>query len=137
MQPNSITALLNPDQSDAQRFFWDKLKKGNLSFQRCTVCGHAWLPARSECPQCLGTSWNWEIAKGEAKLVSWVIYHHAYHPAFAGRLPYLVAIVELAEGPRMISNLIQANPATLRIDQALQLKIETEESLPIPRFIPL
>ena len=61
----------------------------------------------------------------------------AYHPAFAQRLPYAVAVVELAEGARLISNVIGVDDyESLKIDQALQLTIEKEQGLAIPRFKP-
>ncbi|HSV81720.1 MAG TPA: OB-fold domain-containing protein [Ramlibacter sp.] len=129
-------ALPEPDLSELGRPFWDALQQGQLSFQRCTACGHAWLPARSECPQCLAATWQREAAKGDATLVSWVVYRHAYQPAFAQRLPYTVAVVQLAEGPRMITNIVGAEPAQLRIDQPLRLQIEPDGELAVPRFKP-
>jgi uncharacterized OB-fold protein len=117
--------------------YWDALAQGQLTFQRCRRCGHVWLPARSECPRCLECDWAREIASGDARLVSWVVYHHAFHPAFAERLPYTVAVVELAEGPRLISNVIDAgDPETLTIDRPLRLIIERAFGISIPRFIP-
>ncbi len=68
--------------------------------------------------------------------MSWVVYHQGYHPAFAQRLPYTVAIVQLAEGPRMISNIVGADPKSLRIDQPLRLRIEPDGPLAVPRFTP-
>ena len=136
MSEADTVALPEPDLSELGRPFWDTLKEGRLTFQRCTDCGHAWLPARSECPQCLAASWTREPAKGDATLVSWVVYHHAYHPAFAQRLPYTVAVVQLAEGPRMISNIVDADPGQLRIDIPLRLKIEQDGALAVPRFVP-
>jgi uncharacterized OB-fold protein len=82
------------------------LVDGRLIFQRCSVCRNAWLPPRDECPRCLADQWAWEEASGRATLVSWVTYHTAYHPFFADKLPYLVAVIELEEGPRLISNLV-------------------------------
>ncbi len=118
--------------------YWDSLAKGVLSFQRCNACGHAWLPARSECPHCLADDWRWAPAGGGAKLISWVVYHMAYHPAFAHRLPYTVAVVELDEGPRLISNLVKLGDLeVLRIDQRLGLVIEDEGGTAVPRFVPV
>ena len=133
---DNALALPEPDMSELGRPFWDRLQQGHLSFQRCSACGHAWLPARSECPQCLGDAWQREDAKGEGTLVSWVVYHQGYHPAFGQRLPYTVAIVQLAEGPRMISNIVGADPKSLRIDQPLRLRIEPDGPLAVPRFTP-
>lgn len=126
-----------PERDALNTPYWDSLAQGVLSFQRCSTCGHAWLPARSECPQCLAADADWQEAQGGARLVSWVVYHIAYHPAFANRLPYAVAVVELDEGPRLISNIVGvADPEALTIDQRLRLVIEDEGGTAVARFTP-
>jgi uncharacterized OB-fold protein len=118
--------------------YWDALAAGRHTFQRCTACGHAWLPPRHECPVCLRAEWTWEAASGEARLISWVVFHTAFHPAFKSRLPYTVAVVELAEGPRLISNIVDCgDPEALRIEQPLALVIEDESGVAIPRYRPV
>ena len=114
--------------------YWQALTEGRLDFQRCSGCRHAWLPPREECPNCLGSDWSWETASGRATLVSWVVYHVAFNPAFADRLPYNVAIVELAEGPRMITNLINLEERKPRVDAALLLEVQQEGGLSLARF---
>ena len=136
MSESESIALPEPDMGEQGRPFWDALKQGALTFQRCNACGHAWLPARSECPRCLGDAWRREPARGDATLVSWVVYHQSYHPAFQQRLPYTVAVVQLAEGPRLISNIVGVAAAQLRIDQPLRLVIEDDGGLAVPRFTP-
>ena len=131
------TTMPAPERDALNTPYWDSLARGKLSFQRCGACGHAWLPARSECPACLADQWKWEAAAGGAKLISWVVYHTAFHPAFANRLPYNVAVVELDEGPRLISNVVGiADAETLKIDQRLGLVIEDESGTAVPRFAP-
>lgn len=126
-----------PERDALNTPYWESLANGVLSFQRCNACHHAWLPARSECPHCLADDWRWTSAVGGAKLISWVVYHMAYHPAFANRLPYTVAVVELDEGPRLISNVVGMNdPEKLKIEQRLSLVIEHESGTAIPRFVP-
>ena len=94
---------------------------------------HAWLPARAECPNCLAAEWDWTTASGKGRVISWVIYHHAYHDAFKARLPYNVALVELDEGPRLITNII--NPeAGLKAERKVKLKIEDEHDVALARF---
>ena len=132
------TAIPAPERDALNTPYWDSLAEGALSFQRCDACGHAWLPARSECPSCLADHWHWEKAGGGAKLISWVVYYTAFHPAFANRLPYNVAVVELDEGPRLISNVTGvADTKTLKIDQRLRLVIENEGETAVPRFAPV
>jgi uncharacterized OB-fold protein len=84
------------------------LAEGRLTFQRCE-CGARFMPARASCPACLGARWTWEIAQGGGRLKSWVVYHVAFHESFRERLPYNVAIVELDEGPRLITNILADN----------------------------
>jgi uncharacterized OB-fold protein len=117
--------------------YWAALEEGRHIFQRCSACGHAWLPPRAECPVCLAAAWAWETASGEARLISWVVYHTAFHPAFADRLPYNVAIVELREGPRLITNISGIDDQeALRIEMPLRIAIEREGGVAIPRYVP-
>lgn len=132
---NPVAAIPQPEITELTRPFWERLGQGRLSFQVCTACGHRWLPAREQCPQCLGDAWTRTDAGGGARLVSWVVYRTAFHPAFEGRLPYTVAVVELDEGPRMISNVL-GDAGALRIDQPLELVIEDEAGTAVPRFRP-
>lgn len=124
--------LPKPEPTALSRPYWDALKEGRLLIQRCG-CGHAWLPARRHCPSCLKPDPGWEQASGRGTLVSWVIYHQAYHPAFQARLPYNVALVQLAEGPRLLTNVVDPNDA-LSGDAPVELKIEWEGDVALARF---
>jgi uncharacterized OB-fold protein len=94
-----------PEATPISQPYWSALAEGRLTFQQCR-CGHRWLPARSECPSCLGTDWSWADAQGRGRIVSWVVYHVAYHEAFKHSLPYNVAVIELDEGVRLVSNVL-------------------------------
>lgn len=124
-----------PQTSGVSAPYWQALDEGRLTFQRCKPCGNAWLPPRTECPRCLSGQWQWETASGRAKLVSWVVYQHGYHPYYQARLPYNVAVIELAEGPRLISNVIEAD-GKLRIEMPLELVVQRESGVALPRFKP-
>ena len=133
----AATPVPAPERDALNTPYWESLSRGALSYQHCNVCGHAWLPARSECPGCLAADWRWTAAAGGAKLISWVVYHIAYHPAFANRLPYAVVVVELDEGPRLISNVIGVQDLeALTIDQRLRMVIEDEGGSAVARFTP-
>jgi uncharacterized OB-fold protein len=97
---------LELDQLQAQ--YASALSEGRLSLQQC-ACGHLRLPPSAACPVCLGERWSWQAAQGGARLKSWVVYHVAFHPDFGDRLPYNVALVELDEGPHMITNILADN----------------------------
>jgi uncharacterized OB-fold protein len=69
--------------------------------------------------------------------VSWVVYHHAFVPAFADSIPYTVGLIELREGPRLISNIVGVDdPEQLRIDQELSLQVTRRRSVDVPLFTP-
>lgn len=127
-----FTPVPVPAVTDLTRPYWEALGQGRLMYMRCD-CGHAWLPARRECPQCLGDKVRWEEAGGKGKLVSWVVYHTAYHEAFKDRLPYNVAVVELDEGPRLITNMVDEHEA-LACDAPVRLAIETVDGVALARF---
>jgi uncharacterized OB-fold protein len=128
--------IAGQSQEQVEAVYRTSLAQGQLAFQRC-ACGHAWLPPRERCPQCLRADFRWDPASGKARLVSWVVYHRAYDDAFADRLPYCVAVVELDEGPRLVTNIVAArDPEALRIEQPLLLRIEDERGTAVPRFTP-
>ncbi len=113
--------------------YWDAIGQGKLMFQACDSCGHCWLPARAACPACLAANWRWQQAKGVGKVVSWVVYHVAHHPAFESRLPYNVALVELQEGPRLLTNIL-ADSARLSAHAPVRLVIDTQADIPLAQF---
>ncbi len=115
--------------------FWDGLNAGELRYQHCGACCNAWLPAREECPRCLSDDVGWRASSGRGHVVSWVVYHTAVHPAFADRVPYNVAVVELDEGPRLITN-VNAPEDRLAIELPVVLSIEKESGVSVARFAP-
>ncbi|HLF42887.1 MAG TPA: OB-fold domain-containing protein [Acidimicrobiia bacterium] len=103
---NDLAVLLG-ELTPEERAHWEALQSERIVFQRCQSCGHPWTPPRSECPHCLCAAWDWESASGRGELISWVVYHRAFHPTFNELVPYAVALVELAEGPRMLTALAE------------------------------
>jgi len=124
-----------PDVSALSAPYWQALRDGMLVYQQCAGCASRWLPARSACPSCLGTELSWRTASGRGKVVSWVVYHVAYDDAFKDRLPYNVALVELEEGPRVLTNIVDSDAARrLRLDAPVTLRIEYEGDVALARF---
>jgi len=124
-----------PDITPLNEPHWNGLKQGRLLFQHCDACGHNWLPAREACPACLGARWTWQESAGRATVVSWVVYHTAYSDAFKDRVPYDVTCVQLDEGPRLLTNVIDSDAGRkLRIDSRVTLAIEYEGEIALARF---
>jgi uncharacterized OB-fold protein len=127
-----------PFAQPVSRPFWEGTQAGELRLQHCGSCGkHVFYP-RPRCPSCGGDALTWQRVSGRARLHSYVI-NHMPMPGFAGDLPYVIAIVELEEGPRMMSNLIgvPADPAHLTLDMPLEVVFEARGEMMLPQFRPV
>jgi uncharacterized OB-fold protein len=117
--------------------FWAALREHRLVLPRCGGCGATWLPVGPACPHCLGRQIEWYPARGLGRITSWVVYHKLYDPKFADALPYLVAEVELVEGPRLTSSLVGVAPAA--VEAGLEVEIMFDDvaaDLTLHRFRP-
>lgn len=124
-----------PEITDVSRPYWEGLADGLLKYQHCRSCGDNWLPSRGACPTCLAPNPEWLTASGTGKVVTWVIYHHAYADHLKDKVPYNVAIVELDEGPRLLTNIINSGTeADLNVGSKVGLAIEEEAGVALARF---
>ncbi len=124
-----------PDITPVSAPYWQGLQQGQLLFQRCRACGTAWLPPREACPNCLAPGPEWQASSGRGHVVSWVVYHTAYDDAFRDRLPYDVTCVELDEGPRLLTNVIDGEAGRrLSLGARVTVAIEREGDLALARF---
>ncbi len=96
-----------PKIDDLSRPYWELARRHVLSVQRCRACGHRHFPPSPVCPACLSEDQGWEPVSGRAELLTWCELHRAYWPAFTADVPYNVCVVRLAEGPRIVSNLLR------------------------------
>ncbi|MGH7964418.1 MAG: Zn-ribbon domain-containing OB-fold protein [Candidatus Binatia bacterium] len=95
--------------------FWEAAKRHELQLQRCGSCGaHVFYP-REVCPECLSSDLKWVKVSGKGTVYSYTIAQAPTHPAFAEDVPYVVAIVELAEGPHVTTNVTGCKPDAVRI----------------------
>jgi uncharacterized protein len=125
-----------PQPSPETLPFWEGCKAGELRLQRCDACQHAYFPPRPFCPKCAGRAVSWFTASGRAQLYSYVI-HHRPVPGFTP--PYSIAVVELAEGPRMMTNIVNCpqTPEALQLDMPLEvLFTPLTASISLPQFQP-
>jgi uncharacterized OB-fold protein len=108
-----------PMADEESRPFFEGAQRHELWLMRCRNC-HAWrLPSRPRCPDCWSTDTDWERASGRGTLYSFGIMHQKMHPAFAEHVPYQFAIVELEEGPRIVSNVVGVPDDDLKVDMPL------------------
>lgn len=124
-----------PVISDFNRPFWEASRKHELHLQRCKSCHKFWAPNGPVCPHCFSEDYTWEKLSGRGKINSWVVFHKLYHPGFAKDIPYSVAFVELAEGPRIIANVVGVKNEDLKIGMPLEVVFEdVNDEVSIPKF---
>ena len=104
-----------PRPAEEARPFFDALREGRLAIQRCAACGALAHPPRAACAECRGMRFDWPAMSGKGRVYSYVVTEQPVHPAFVGHAPLATVEVELAEGPRLISNLVDVPPAEVRI----------------------
>jgi hypothetical protein len=104
--------------------FWQNCQDGTLRFQRCSACD-AWrfLP-RYICANCGSADYEWSPSSGKGHVFSWTVTHQALHPAFADEVPFVAAIIELEEGVRMATRLVDCAPETVALDMPVEITFE-------------
>lgn len=118
--------------------FWDGCKEHQLRFQKCRNCGHVRWPPSIICPMCYSPETGWMVASGKGKTYTFVVYHHAFHKAFENDLPYIVAIVELEEGPHILTNIVGCSLEEVRCDMPVEVTWEDiTEEFSLPKFKPV
>src|ERR1039457_5396455 len=109
------TKPIYPTVNELNRPFWDGCRERRLMMQYCTKCGFVRYPAAPICPRCLATESTWQQASGRGTLFSFVVFHRAYHPAWEAKVPYNVSLIELEEGPIILSNVVGLKNEDLKI----------------------
>lgn len=118
--------------------YWNYLKGHELRLPRCGGCGCIFFPPQPCCPRCLSDRLEWVAASGRGRVWSWVVFHHVYFQSFAEDIPYVVALVELEEGPRMISTIVDCPPEEIRCDMPVEVVFEdVTPEFTIPKFRPI
>ena len=128
----------SPKINEDSRPFWEGCRVHELRFQKCNQCGHVRWPPAIICPECHGNDTVWITASGHGRVYTYVVYHVAYHPGFKGELPYVVAIVELDEGPHIYTNIIGCRPDEVYCDMVVEvIWDDVTAELTLPKFRPV
>ncbi|GGG41887.1 DNA-binding protein [Caldovatus sediminis] len=125
-----------PEPTPETRHFWEGTRAGEIRLQRCADCARPYFPPRPFCPACGSRKVEVFAASGRARLFSYVI-HHRPVPGFTP--PYAIAVVELEEGPRMMTNIVDCpqTPEALVLDMPLEaVFVPMDETITLPLFRP-
>ena len=132
MNKELIEMAINEDS----RPFWEHLRAGELRVPRCHGCERYFYPNAYLCPHCGATGSSWEPVRGHGTVFTYTVLHRAYHPAFAERVPYNVAVIALEEGVHLLGN-VDCPPEMLHIGLPVEVVLqEVEDGWRLPRFVP-
>ena len=112
--------LPRPLSPELTRPFWEAARRHELCMPRCTTCDYVFFYPRSECPRCWSTHLEWVKVSGRARLHSFTVVRQPANAAFRDDVPYVSAVVQLDEGPRLVSNIVQCDIDALRVDMPLE-----------------
>ena len=119
--------------------YWEKAKQHELWLRKCDECGEAYFYPRDISPCCFSKNTSWIQASGNGSLFTYTIVHRAPHPGFAAEAPYVAAVVELEEGPKMPTNIVIDDPTPENLQVGMPLRVLFEDitdTIALPKFAP-
>ena len=134
-----MSARLIPPTTPVTEPYWQAAANGELKIQHCSDCGAIQFPPRANCASCGSDELRWEAVSGEGTIYTFTVAYRPPHPVFANQCPLVVAVVELKEGPRLMTNVVDCEPGDVNVGMPVQvtfLAIEDSDKL-LPVFKPL
>lgn len=117
------------------KVFYDACKEGKLLYQQCCDCNQTIFFPQSICPGCLSHNLTWQESKGKGRLFSYTITYSNAPPEFASDTPYVLAIVELDEGYKMMTNIVDTDFDNLKCDEPVEVVFEkASNDITLPKF---
>jgi uncharacterized OB-fold protein len=111
---------------------------GKLVLQRCRACAALIYYPRPACPECLAMEFDWTELSGRGHVYSFAVVWRPQHPAFLDKVPITLATIELAEGPQMVSNVVNCPPERVEIGMPVRVVFErVSDEIALPKFEPV
>lgn len=121
--------------ADSQEY-WAAARDDRLLIRKCRSCGKTHFLPRHLCPACWSTDLEWIVSSGRGTVHSFTVIRRASLPEFATRVPFVVALIDLKEGPRMMANILGEDALQTRIGDAVEVRFEARaEGAKIPQFV--
>lgn len=126
-----------PDTRGAGRPYWLSGRDGVLRLPRCTACGGIFWYPRLHCPGCGSAAVEWIATSGKGSVYTFTVVRQSPEPYFATKVPYVVAMVELGDGPRVMANVVACEPERVRIGLPVGVVFERlDDETYVPLFRP-
>ena len=115
--------------------YWEAAKQHKLNIQHCQDCKKYVFYPRALCPHCHGEHLTWTEASGEGTIYTFTVARRPAGPAFKADAPYVIALVELKEGPRMMTNIVTPDVNRVKIGQQVRVHFdEVTAEVTLPKF---
>jgi uncharacterized OB-fold protein len=108
--------------------FWEAARRGALATQHCLACDRQQFPPRRLCMHCGARELDWRTVSSRGEIYSFTIVHRAPEPSFLADVPYVVAVIDLPEGGRMMTNIIDCPPGQVRVGMQVEAVFEAVNS---------
>lgn len=122
--------------AEAQSPFWEGCSRSELLLQKCSACGTFRHPPSAVCPTCLSAQHAWLPASGRGTVYTFAVVRQALAKAWEDKVPYTVAVVELAEGPRVLTELVDVAPNDVAIGMPVEVSFTERDGVTLPLFRP-
>lgn len=126
-----------PGKTELTAPYWAAASEGRLVVQECQSCHQVWHPPLPRCPHCHSADLGWREATGAGTVYTYTVVRHPTHFAFADKIPYVLALVELAEGPRLVTAITDCPPDEVRVGLPVRVVFrEVSDGVTLPYFEP-
>lgn len=126
---------IKPPQGEDNAWWWEQAAQGVLAIQRCAGCKTLRHPPRPMCGECRSLEWDFVQASGRGTVCSYTVLHHPQFPGY--EYPLIIILVDLEEGTRFTSQLVDCEPDAVRFDMPVEMVIhEDPDGFKLPVFRP-
>ena len=127
-----------PEINESTRKYWEACKAHTLLLPKCRACGEVFFFPNDFCVNCLSKDIEWIEAGGKGTVHTFSVIYRPPSASFADNVPYVVAIIELEEGPRMMSNVVGISPEAVRVGMRVQVVFDDiTDEISLPKFRPI
>lgn len=117
--------------------FWSGCRQHQLKYEKCSCCGYIRWPASIICPKCHSRDYTLVESEGKGVIYSYVVFRKSFHPFLEQKVPYIVATVNLNEGPIILTNIVNCDIGNVYCGQDVEVKWHDLDDISLPLFQPI
>ncbi|HBD12058.1 MAG TPA: nucleic acid-binding protein [Porticoccaceae bacterium] len=137
MSENNAVEKPQPKITRCAQPYWQSCLQEKLSLPYCKACDAVFYYPRLWCPGCFNQDLDWKTVSGRGRVYSYSVVHQSPLPSYQQDVPYVLAVIELEEGPRMMTNVINCDVDAVHVDMPVAVTFEQRGDMKIPQFQPV